>query len=150
MIYVIIENFDDMVATYKPKDLLLSIDVIFKKFDVLCDQHGIQRIESIGKRFLACGGLKSADSKIDSHFLNKHHSVRVTDFALDIIEASEQTFLSSGVYLKVKVGIHTGHVTSVVLGELKPQFSLIGASVNRAKEICNESEVQKVSISLNT
>lgn len=139
-----------MVASYKSKELISGIDKIFKHFDQLCDVHGIQRIESIGKRFLACAGLKTADSNIDSHFLNKHHSVRVTDFALDIVQAAEQTYLSGGSTLRVKVGVHTGHVTSVVLGELKPQFSLIGNSVNRAKEICNESEVMKVSISVNT
>lgn len=98
---------------------------------------------------MACGGLKTADSRIDSQFLNKHHSVRVSDFALDIVQAAEQTYLTGGSSLRVKVGIHTGHVTSVVLGELKPQFSLIGNTISRAKEICNESEAMKVSISVN-
>jgi class 3 adenylate cyclase len=88
VIYVIIENFDEMISTYKPKELISSIDKIFKQFDTLCDQHGIMKIESIGKRFLACAGLKTADRQIDSNFLNKHHSVRVTDFALDILQVA--------------------------------------------------------------
>lgn len=99
---------------------------------------------------MACGGLKTADSKIDSIFLNKHHSVRVTDFALDILQIAQNIFLSGGNHLKVKVGIHTGHVYSVVLGDIKPQYSLVGLTVNRAKEICNISPAMKVSISLNT
>lgn len=41
VIYIIIENFDDMISTYKPKELISSIDNIYKHFDSLCDQHGI-------------------------------------------------------------------------------------------------------------
>lgn len=33
---------------------------------------------------MACGGLKTAEKKIDARLLNRHHSVRVTDFALEI------------------------------------------------------------------
>jgi len=33
---------------------------------------------------MACGGLKSAEKKIEARLLNRHHSVRVTDFAMEI------------------------------------------------------------------
>ena len=34
---------------------------------------------------MACGGLKSAEKKIESRLLNRHHSVRVTDFAMAVL-----------------------------------------------------------------
>ena len=37
IIYIIIENFDEMISTYKPKELISSIDNIYKHFDTLCD-----------------------------------------------------------------------------------------------------------------
>jgi class 3 adenylate cyclase len=76
--------------------------------------------------------------------------VRVTDFALDILQVAQNIFLSGGNHLKVKVGIHTGHVFSAILGDVKPQFSLVGLTVNRAKEICTLTPAMKVSVSLNT
>ena len=33
MIYIVIENFDMMVSSYKPKELIAGIDKIFKHFD---------------------------------------------------------------------------------------------------------------------
>lgn len=33
VIYIIIENFDMMVSSYKPKELISGIDKIFKHFD---------------------------------------------------------------------------------------------------------------------
>jgi len=31
---------------------------------------------------MACGGLQSAEIKIEARFLNRHHTVRATDFAM--------------------------------------------------------------------
>ena len=99
---------------------------------------------------MACGGLKSADKRVEQSFLNKHHSVRVTDFALEIVNFCKQVFLKSGQHLEIRVGIHTGVVVSVVVGDIKPQFSLIGATVNRTSHICRYSPPLKVAISAQT
>lgn len=69
---------------------------------------------------MACGGLKLAERKVDSRLLNRHHSVRTTDFALECQNYLKQVFLKSGKNLEVKCGIHTGPVLSGVLGETKP------------------------------
>jgi len=33
---------------------------------------------------MACGGLKYAEKTVDIRLLNRHHSVRVTDFAMEV------------------------------------------------------------------
>jgi len=45
---------------------------------------------------MACGGLKTAERKIDSRLLNRHHSVRVTDFAVECSNYIKTIFLKSG------------------------------------------------------
>lgn len=69
---------------------------------------------------MACGGLKSAEKKIDARLLNRHHSVRVTDFAMEIQNFTKSYYLKNGKNLEVKIGIHTGTVISGVVGETKP------------------------------
>lgn len=69
---------------------------------------------------MACGGLKSAERKIESRLLNRHHSVRVTDFGVDVISYVKKIYLKNGKNLEVKVGIHTGQVISGVVGDTKP------------------------------
>ena len=69
---------------------------------------------------MACGGLKSAEKKIDSRLLNRHHSVRVTDFAVEISSYVKTVYLKTGKNIEVRFGVHTGPVISGVLGELKP------------------------------
>ena len=50
---------------------------------------------------MACGGLKSAERKIDSRLLNRHHSVRVTDFAIECSNYAKTIILKSGKNLEI-------------------------------------------------
>jgi class 3 adenylate cyclase len=69
---------------------------------------------------MACGGLKSAEKKIEARLLNRHHSVRVTDFAMEIASFVKTQYLKSGKILEVNIGIHSGPVISGVVGDTKP------------------------------
>ena len=39
----------------------------------------------------------------------------------------------------LKIGIHSGEVISGVVGENKPQFSLIGDTINKTSRVCSKS-----------
>lgn len=69
---------------------------------------------------MACAGLKSVDKKIDTNHLNKHHSVRIIDFALEIQNYVKNVYFKNGKVLTVKMGIHTGNIVSVLIGDIKP------------------------------
>lgn len=99
---------------------------------------------------MACGGLKSAERKIESRLLNRHHSVRVTDFGIEVVTHSKNVFLKGGKNLEVKVGIHTGPVISGVVGDTKPQFSLIGDTINKTSRVCSLTSPMKASVSKET
>jgi class 3 adenylate cyclase len=119
-VFVDIHNFDTIVNSYSGNELLQFLDQVYNAFDQLCDQFGLQKIETVGKTYMACGGLKSAEKKIDTRLLNRHHSVRVTDFAVEVCNYVRTIYLKSGRHLEVKIGIHTGPVISGVVGETKP------------------------------
>jgi hypothetical protein len=69
---------------------------------------------------MACGGLKIVESKIDSRLLGNHFSVRVVDYAFEMLGVANSIKLKTGGKLKVKIGIHTGDVVTGVVGETKP------------------------------
>ena len=150
IIFIDIHEFDSLVNSYTGTELLQFLDQIYNTFDQLCDQFGLQKIETVGKTYMACGGLKYAEKKIDARLLNRHHSVRVADFAMDVANHVKQIQLKNGRHSEVKIGIHTGKVISGVVGETKPQFSLIGDTVNKTSRVCAASEPLKVSVSKET
>jgi len=49
--------------------------------------------------------------------------------------------------LKLKIGIHRGQVVAGVIGFHKPQFSLIGDTVNTTARHCSTSEPGMITIS---
>ena len=75
------------------------LNQIYSTFDQLSDQYGLQCVEILGKTYMAAGGLKSAEKKIDEKVLNKHHSVRVTDFAMDILNSIKNIYLKNSTQL---------------------------------------------------
>lgn len=150
IVFADIHQFDSIVNKYTSQELLIFLDHVYNAFDQLCDQFGLQKIETVGKTYMACGGLKSAEKKIDNRLLNRHHSVRVTDFAMEIQNFTKNYYLKNGKNLEVKIGIHTGTVISGVVGETKPQFSLIGDTVNKTSRVCSHSLPMKVSVSKET
>jgi len=62
----------------------------------------------------------------------------------------KNTYLKNGKNLEIRIGIHTGQVSSAVVGETKPQFSLFGETVLKTVNISRISEPQRVSVSKNT
>lgn len=43
-------------------------------FDVLCDAHGLTKIETVGKTYMACGGLKDSEAELSPELLKKSHA----------------------------------------------------------------------------
>ena len=139
-----ISDFDKLVDESTPKDLISLLDKIYNLFDQLCDLHGMQKIETVGKTYMATGGLKECEKDMDKSFLVKHHAVRAFELGLDMIDIMQKMTLSNGELVKVKIGIHTGDVLSAVIGNPKPQFSLIGDAVNTTSRMCSNSSDQSI------
>ena len=46
--------------------------------------------------------------------------------------------------LSIKFGINQGPIVSGVIGEIKPQYSIFGETLNSAKKICMKSANNKI------
>ena len=55
--------------------------------------------------------------------------------------------LRDGRRARIKIGIHSGDVMCGVIGDIKPQFSIIGTDVTKANEICKACPGNSIYIS---
>lgn len=72
IIFIDIDNFDVLVSRYTGKELIELLDSLYNAFDQLSEQYGLYKIETVGKTYMACAGLKFYEQKIDQRLLGNH------------------------------------------------------------------------------
>ncbi|CAG9325165.1 unnamed protein product [Blepharisma stoltei] len=135
-----IHNFEDIVDAYPLYELTAFLDNVYRQFDNLCEIIGVTKVETVGKTYMACAGIKDSEAELDWIIQSVPHARRAVEMGLAMIKAAEKIKLKSGGSLQVKVGIHSGPVTAGVVGFHKPQFSLVGDTVNTASRMSSTNQ----------
>ena len=147
IVFCDISNFDELMAKLSPKDIISFLDEFYSVLDQFCQLHGLQKIETVGKTYMAAGGIKECEIDVDRILLRTHHSIRCFEFAIDILDLVQKMILNSGDKIMVKIGIHKGKVIPAVVGDHKPQFSLIGDAVNTTSRMSSNGEKNRITCS---
>ncbi|CAG9328780.1 unnamed protein product [Blepharisma stoltei] len=137
VIFCDICDFEEIISGIGLQELTEFLDEVYKKFDRVCDMVGATKIETVGKTYMACAGLKDSETELDPCFSSVSHVRRAIEMGIGILKTAEKTYLRKGVSLKVKIGIHSGSVTAGVVGDHKPQFLLVGDTVNTASRMAS-------------
>ena len=127
--------FDEIIKDCKDKIIDILEDV-FRAFDGMCRNMGVQKIETVGKTYMACAGLQFIERKLEPWQKQIPHTVRGFNFAVEVMNYANSYTYRAGKTLKMKVGIHYGNCIYGLLGYHKPQFSLIGDTVNTTSRHC--------------
>ena len=148
IIFCDIHNFESILRNYNPQELAAFFDEVYARLDQICMLSGCTKIETVGKTYLACAGLKDSESELDPYFSNVSHARRCIEMGLSIIRNSENIYLKNREVLKFNIGINSGPVTAGVVGFHKPQFSLVGDTINTASRmasLCPRANVLQIS-----
>jgi len=138
-----IADFDKVIKLQEDK-IVRMLDSIFRRFDELCKENGVQKIETVGKTYMACGGLKSVEQNLPREILaNGNPTARVLNLAKQMM-----TEIKNYEDLNLKIGIHRGKCMMGVIGYHKPQFSLIGDTVNFTSRHCTTGDKGHIMVSL--
>jgi hypothetical protein len=96
---------------------------------------------------MACGGLKFLEKELPARF-NKNFTQRVVDLSIEMMKYVQGTTFTFGVRLNLKIGVHYGPCIYGVIGYHKPQFSLIGDTVNTTSRHCTTGENGTIVVSM--
>lgn len=136
-----IADFDEVVRRNE-SNIVSLLDRIFRKFDDLCVLHGIQKIETVGKTYMAAGGLDAVENLVALDLKKLNPTLRTLNLAKDMME-----HIHNYEGLNLKIGIHVGKPVIGVIGYHKPQFSLIGDVVNTTSRHCTTGKVGHIMMS---
>ena len=99
---------------------------------------------------MACAGLKACESEINKKQKDLNASERLVNLALDMKrQVGNVTWggLNKRRKIEVTIGIHSGTVIAGIIGHHKPQFSLIGDSVNTTSRVCSTGKSGSITLS---
>ena len=144
-------DFEKLTKEYKPIEFTSFLDKLYSEFDNLCQNIGVTKIETVGKTYMACAGLRDSDKDMPLHLRKENHARRVVELAFAMIQEAKRIQIINGNFLQIKIGINSGTVSAGVVGYHKPQFSLVGDTVNTASRMCSTLDsYNSIQISLST
>lgn len=147
-----IVDFERLVKSLPPLDLVQLLDRAFMMFDRICEENDITKIETVGKTYMAAGmpkDTKMVQNKGARIIADARNALMAAIGILRLVK--ERTLGVERISkIAVRIGIHTGPVISGVVGSRKPQFALFGDTVNTAARMQSTGETNHVHISAST
>ena len=137
VVFCNISEFSEITNYFTPEELNSFLDFIFKRFDRLCSSHGASKIETVGNTFLACVGLSEVEERLHPELRKINHAERALDLACAMILEIKDFNWKYQTPIKLKIGLDSGSIISGVVGHHKPQFCLVGDTINTASRMAS-------------
>lgn len=96
---------------------------------------------------MAASGLKIFESEVPEALNQVSPPYRLIKLAFEMLKYTKQASFNKAKRISIRIGIHFGALIAGVIGYHKPQFSLIGDTVNTASRVCSTAEPDIVTVS---
>ena len=121
-----------------PDQLIETLDGLFSEMDRLADQHGLEKIKTIGDAYMAVAGVPT---RVDDA------AGRALDMALDLTAVLETRRWPSGEAVQARIGIALGPVVAGVVGRRKFAYDVWGDTVNLASRLESTGQPGRILVS---
>jgi class 3 adenylate cyclase len=137
VLFADIVDFTKRSAGIVATELIAWLNEIFSAFDRLTEQHGLEKIKTIGDAYMVAGGLPTP--RLD-------HAEACADMSLDMQREIDRFNRETGEPLSLRVGLHTGPVVAGVIGTTKFSYDLWGDTVNTASRMESHGIANRIQV----
>jgi class 3 adenylate cyclase len=137
VLFADIVGFTERARNVGATTTLAILNYFFRAADLLSEQHGCEKIKTIGDCVMAVAGLPVARSD---------HAQALAHYALELREAARRERFA-GEPLSLRIGIHSGPIVAGVIGKRRFVYDLWGDTVNLAARIQKAAEPDEIRIS---
>ena len=124
--YVNLAGFESMSPELGENDSMALLSDIVAACDEAAEQHGVEKVRTIGSSYLAVSGLSVE---------RPDHTARMVDFAREVVRIVKRFNAERGVRLVAEIGINAGPVIGGLVGRRKFIYDLWGDTVKLARGI---------------
>ena len=138
ILFADIVGFTPLAASMPAEDVVALLAEVFKRFDGLIAECGVEKIKTIGDAYMVAGGVPQS---------TPDHAERLARCALGMLAVLERFSDESGHQLQLRIGLHRGPVVAGVIGTTKFAYDLWGESVNLASRLESSGEPGRIHVS---
>lgn len=136
-----VQGFTHIAENMSPDMLIDELNIVFRKFDEICDLYGLEKIKTIGDAYMCAGGLPKA---------NRTNPIDVTLAAIKMQEFINTHKDQFKYQWAIRIGIHSGPVVAGVVGSKKFTYDIWGDTVNIASRMESSGMANEINISGDT
>ncbi|NEP62282.1 MAG: adenylate/guanylate cyclase domain-containing protein [Symploca sp. SIO2G7] len=126
ILFADIVGFTNLSEKISPQEVVKLLNEIFTGFDQLSEQHGLEKIKTIGDAYMVASGLPMP---------RQDHAEAIAEMALDMQQEVASFNTKHQANLSIRIGINTGPVVAGVIGTKKFIYDLWGDAVNTASRM---------------
>ena len=137
VLFADIVGFTQLAETMAPTAVVELLNEVFSSFDELVEEHGLEKIKTIGDGYMVAGGLPHP---------RDDHAEAIAETALLLRERIGQIEAAKRCKLEVRMGIDSGPVVAGVIGKRKFSYDLWGDTVNTASRMESHSSPGSIQV----
>ncbi len=137
ILFADIVDFTGLAMTQSPTQLVQLLNEVFSVCDRLAEQHGLEKIKTIGDAYMAVGGVPLP---------RPNHLEAIANLALDMQLEVAKFQRHDHSPLRLRIGINCGPVIAGVIGTTKFIYDLWGDAVNVASRMESQGEAGKIQV----
>jgi class 3 adenylate cyclase len=138
VLFADIGGFTPFAASLSPAEIVELLDLLFGKFDDLCEERGIEKIKTIGDAYMAVAGIPKPDPD---------HAASMAELAFDMQRAAAAIAPLWPAELALRIGMSSGPVVAGVIGRRKFAYDLWGDTVNTASRMESHGRPNRIHVS---
>jgi class 3 adenylate cyclase len=145
VLFADIKDFTTLSGHLTAAELVNELNEIFAAFDKIVLKYNLEKIKTIGDAYMVADGVQSDRAPSPGNVISAALEM------MNFVESRREIKETDGkTWFAMRAGIHTGPVSSGIVGLIKFQYDIWGDTVNIASRMENCSEPGQVNISENT
>ena len=138
VLFADIVGFTELASRTPASQLVLWLNDLFSRLDLLAEHHGVEKIKTIGDSYMAAAGVPVARGD---------HADAVAKLGLAMLDCVQEYSSQKGIPIDLRIGIHSGPVVAGVIGIKRLIYDLWGDTVNTASRMESHGVVGQVQVS---